>query len=83
MPFRRRSELVPGIDLPDRWARVLRERFEQAAQGLEGEARVIVVGCDHAARVATMEIPGVAAVSLPSEQALRYRKGFRVEPQLR
>jgi quinol-cytochrome oxidoreductase complex cytochrome b subunit/coenzyme F420-reducing hydrogenase delta subunit len=44
-PFRRHSELVPGIDLPDLPASLLREQLLQAAEPLQGSRRVIVFGC--------------------------------------
>ncbi len=73
-PFRRASELVPGIDLPDRPLRALRERVEATAAKLTGEARVMVFGCDHAAAVESLgESLGserVGAISLPCVAAL-------------
>jgi len=70
MPFRRRSELVPGIDLPQLSARELRRRLEQVSAGLQGESRVIVIGCDHAAKVESLGGESVAGVSLPCIAAL-------------
>ena len=44
-PFRRHSELVPGIDLPDLPAARLREAIIAKSQELEGRARIMVFGC--------------------------------------
>ena len=70
MPFRRRSDLVPGIDLPQFSAQALRQRLEQASAGLKSDARVLLIGCDHGAKVETLDIDGVAGVSLPCIAAL-------------
>jgi coenzyme F420-reducing hydrogenase delta subunit len=64
-PFRRRSDLVPGIELPSLPVRVLRERTLEAAAGLSGEARVLVYSCRHGADVSGLEAAGVAAITLP------------------
>ena len=45
-PYRRRSELVPGIDLPRLPVAEIRRRTLEAAASLEGDARVIVYGCE-------------------------------------
>lgn len=44
-PFRRRSELVPGIDLPDHSMAQLRETIVAASQKLQGQQRVLVFSC--------------------------------------
>jgi ferredoxin/coenzyme F420-reducing hydrogenase delta subunit len=44
-PFRRHSELVPGIDLPELSAASLRENLVQAAESLSGPRRIMVFGC--------------------------------------
>jgi ferredoxin/coenzyme F420-reducing hydrogenase delta subunit len=44
-PFRRHSELVPGIDMPDLPAAQLREAILSQSKGLEGEGRIMVFGC--------------------------------------
>jgi ferredoxin/coenzyme F420-reducing hydrogenase delta subunit len=44
-PFRRHTELVPGIDLPDLSAATLREQILKAASGLEGDRRIMVFVC--------------------------------------
>ena len=69
-PFRRASALVPGIDLPDRSLRALRDELEAVAARLAGEAKVIVFGCDHAAPVGRLAAKGVGTLSLPCIAAL-------------
>ncbi|MDX1709859.1 MAG: cytochrome b N-terminal domain-containing protein [Rhodovibrionaceae bacterium] len=69
MPFRRMSELSPGIDLPDRSIAQLRAATEEAAAGLKGDSRLIVFGCDYGAaphlrNQGTGEEDEVALVSL-------------------
>jgi ferredoxin/coenzyme F420-reducing hydrogenase delta subunit len=49
-PFRRHTELLPGIDLPDLPAAALREAIQQAAAELEGSQRILVFGCREDAR---------------------------------
>ncbi len=48
-PFRRTSDLVTGIDLPDLPLRQLREQVVEIAAGLEGDARVLTIGCAYGA----------------------------------
>jgi len=69
-PFRRASDLVPGIDLSERPLRALRARIEAESAGLAGEARVMVFGCDHAAAVDALRSERIGAVSLPCIAAL-------------
>ena len=45
MPFRSRSELIPGIDLPDLSAAQIRTLVNNAAAGLEGEQRILIITC--------------------------------------
>ena len=45
MPFRRASELSPGIDLPDLSIALLRECVEAEGARLAGRGRVMVFGC--------------------------------------
>jgi quinol-cytochrome oxidoreductase complex cytochrome b subunit/coenzyme F420-reducing hydrogenase delta subunit/ferredoxin len=48
-PFRVHSELVPGIDLPDQPAAGLRDAIHEAAGGMSGAGRILVVGCEGSA----------------------------------
>ncbi len=63
-PFRRATDLLPGIDLPDYRLRDLRARLEEKAAGLSGRGRVVIFGCDHAVQVERLDRPDVAALSL-------------------
>lgn len=47
IPFRRRSALVPGIDLGERPLADLRDEIEAIMARLSGRPRVLVVGCRH------------------------------------
>jgi len=69
-PFRRASDLIPGIDLPDRSLRAVRDEVEAAAAGLSGKSRVIVFGCDHAVPASRLASSGIGTVSLPCIAAL-------------
>jgi coenzyme F420-reducing hydrogenase delta subunit/NAD-dependent dihydropyrimidine dehydrogenase PreA subunit len=64
-PFRRNSELVPGIDLPDLGIQALRDKTLSAMATLSGNARVVVCGCVHGARLEQLRGPDVAVVELP------------------
>ena len=62
-PFRRRTELIPGIDLPDLTLARLRDGVERAAARLEGNGRIIVFGC--ASGVPLDGLPAGTAASVP------------------
>lgn len=51
IPFRRRSALIPGIDLGDRPLATVRDEIEAIAARLGGRPRVIAIGCEHGARL--------------------------------
>ncbi|MCP4329649.1 MAG: hydrogenase iron-sulfur subunit [Alphaproteobacteria bacterium] len=70
MPFRRRGELIPGIELAERPVAGLRREVEAAAEGLSGDHRVLVVGCDHGVAIGGLRLANVAAVRLPCIGAL-------------
>jgi ferredoxin/coenzyme F420-reducing hydrogenase delta subunit len=69
-PFRRATALVPGIDLPHRPLRDLRDEIERRTAGLTGKSRVLLVGCDHGGNLAAFADDGRIAVSLPCTAAL-------------
>ncbi len=64
MPFRRLSDLSPGIDLPDWTISSLRERTEQQALGLTGNTRIMVFGCDHGPALKSVASATVGVVPL-------------------
>ena len=63
-PFRRASDLTPGIDLPEHPIADVRERTEQAAAKLSGQGRIIVFDCEHALDTAKLGIANAASVEL-------------------
>ncbi len=63
-PYRRKSELSPGIDLPGLPIRELREQAVEAAARLTGDARVIVYRCDVGPDLARLGSSGVEVLSL-------------------
>ncbi len=65
MPFRRATELVPGIDLPDLALRELRDRVDAAAAALTAGPRIVVFGCAHGVDPESLSGPAVAAIRLP------------------
>ena len=64
-PFRRTSELIPGIDLPDMGIQALRDNTLAATENLSGNTRVVVYGCAHGARLEQLRGPDVAVIELP------------------
>lgn len=63
-PFRRTSELVPGIDMPDHGMQALRDKVLAAAAKLSGETRVLVFGCKNGPDLQRLNGSSVAAVEL-------------------
>jgi quinol-cytochrome oxidoreductase complex cytochrome b subunit/NAD-dependent dihydropyrimidine dehydrogenase PreA subunit/coenzyme F420-reducing hydrogenase delta subunit len=64
MPFRRATELVPGIDLPELSMATLRDQIDGATVGLARAPRIMLFGCVHGVEVAAVRGPQVAALSL-------------------
>jgi ferredoxin/coenzyme F420-reducing hydrogenase delta subunit len=69
-PFRRASELIPGIDLPQRPLRVLRQELEAAVAGLQGKTRIVIFTCDPGGDLAMLRTDSRAAVGVPCIAAL-------------
>jgi len=65
MPFRRRSDLVPGIDLPGLTAASLRDKIHAASAKISGHDRVLLIGCDHGIKSRKLATANRAAVDLP------------------
>jgi ferredoxin/coenzyme F420-reducing hydrogenase delta subunit len=63
-PFRSAAELVSGIDMPQLPVGQLRSRLKAQIARLKGEAKVVVVGCDHGADLRALQAPDTAVVSL-------------------
>jgi ferredoxin len=64
-PFRTKSELSPGIELPDDSIKVLRERTMAASNSLTGDDRVLVYGCQNSLNPAALANRDVAVVTMP------------------
>ena len=64
-PFRRRSDLIPGIELPDRTVAALRDAVEDQARAPGGNDRLLVVGCEYGVDVTALRDDRTGAVSLP------------------
>ena len=64
-PFRRRSELIPGIELPDFPMTKLREDVIHVMAGTGGPARVLVIACTSGNRAASVQADGIGMVSMP------------------
>lgn len=60
-PFRRSGDLVTGIDLPDYPLAKLRADVIEAANGIDGEGRVLTLACQHGAAAA----PTAGRLALP------------------
>jgi ferredoxin/coenzyme F420-reducing hydrogenase delta subunit len=69
-PFRRTSELAPGIDLPDMDLQTLRDKTLSATKKLSGNSRIVVYGCAHGVHLDRLSAPDVATVELPCVAAL-------------
>ena len=65
MPFRRRSDLVPGIDLPALTAAQLRDKLHAASAKMTGDARIMLIGCEHGIRSKKLAGESRAGVDLP------------------
>ena len=65
-PFRQRSLLSPGIDLPELPIAALREQAIDVSGAIEGPARIMVFGCRHGVRLDLVggEV-GVGVMALP------------------
>ncbi len=63
-PFRARSELVPGIDLPDWSAAMLRESIRENAAKLSGDNRVMAFACRGSTALLQLSRAGKAVVEV-------------------
>ncbi|MCP4048998.1 MAG: hydrogenase iron-sulfur subunit, partial [Gammaproteobacteria bacterium] len=63
-PFRTRSALSAGIDLPDQAVNVIRDLVTAATQGLEGSSRLLIFGCEGSHDLDTFIDRETALVSL-------------------
>lgn len=63
-PYRRRAELVSGIELPNLMVKEIREKTLEVAAPLTGNDRVIVYGCEPGSALEQIAGSGVATVRL-------------------
>ena len=63
-PFRSAARLVTGIDMPHSPIDALRRRLEHELAALPASTRLVVIGCDQGARVATLASADTACFSL-------------------
>jgi quinol-cytochrome oxidoreductase complex cytochrome b subunit/coenzyme F420-reducing hydrogenase delta subunit len=65
-PFRRKSDLIAGIELPDEFSMAsLRARIETACQGDGDRPRIAVFGCNHGIAATRLSQRGYAVVTQP------------------
>ena len=64
-PFRSEADYVSGIEMPSLPISGLRAAMTNDLAKLEGDARVMVFGCDNAADIEKLRSKGVAVMSLP------------------
>jgi quinol-cytochrome oxidoreductase complex cytochrome b subunit/coenzyme F420-reducing hydrogenase delta subunit len=64
-PFRRRSALKAGIEIPELPLLALREQSLSQCQNLEGNDRVVVYGCGHGPDLSAVAGASVAVIELP------------------
>jgi coenzyme F420-reducing hydrogenase delta subunit/ferredoxin len=70
MPFRRRSALVPGIELPDLTAMALRDKLNESAVEEVSGPRIAVIGCESTPFPDGQPGAGVSLIRLPCIAAL-------------
>jgi ferredoxin len=63
-PFRQASALVPGIDLPDLSALLLRQQIEEASGRLQGDQRVLLFSCDGSNDLQSLDDGQTAVIAL-------------------
>jgi coenzyme F420-reducing hydrogenase delta subunit/ferredoxin len=63
-PFRSRSALIPGIDLPNRSAADIRQDIIDQAEPIAGEQRILVFGCRDAQQTEKFRRAGANVVTV-------------------
>jgi quinol-cytochrome oxidoreductase complex cytochrome b subunit/coenzyme F420-reducing hydrogenase delta subunit len=63
-PFRSKSDLIPGIDLPHATAASLRTEIHALSERMSGDDRVIVVSCDGSASTKGLDDAATATLSV-------------------
>jgi coenzyme F420-reducing hydrogenase delta subunit/NAD-dependent dihydropyrimidine dehydrogenase PreA subunit len=64
-PFRRTTDLVPGIDLPGKGMRALREKTLATTEQLSNTARILVYGCEHGPDLKKLGNNQIGVITLP------------------
>jgi len=64
-PFRTKSELSPGIELPTDTIKELKEKTIKVSESLTGNSRIIVYGCQNGMDPAEMADTDVGVVTMP------------------
>lgn len=64
-PFRTRSDLSPGIELPHHQISELRDKTIAATAGLQGNGRVVIYGCDCSLAPEEIRDESCAVVTMP------------------
>lgn len=64
-PHRRKSALIPGIDLDHLPIRDIREQVIEASARLRGDDRVLVFGCNTSPKADQLQGEGVAVIKMP------------------
>ncbi|HEY5702326.1 MAG TPA: cytochrome b N-terminal domain-containing protein [Gammaproteobacteria bacterium] len=65
MPFRRKSELVPGIELPDFSVNQLRDNIINATENMKDRNNIIVFTCNYGPEANIINIPNTTVLSIP------------------
>jgi quinol-cytochrome oxidoreductase complex cytochrome b subunit/coenzyme F420-reducing hydrogenase delta subunit len=63
-PFRRMSELIPGIDLPDRSMAAIRADVDREGLRIKGMSRIMIFGCVNAAIAEQFRSESIGVVPL-------------------
>lgn len=63
-PFRRASDLVSGIDLPDNTVVELRSKIEKICENFEGNNRILMFGCNHGVSMTGLDKDNVRNIQL-------------------
>lgn len=64
-PYRGEAQYISGIEMPSMQMSALRTAMKEAISKLEGEVRIMLIGCDNAANVGLLRSRDVAVFSLP------------------
>ncbi len=64
-PFRKKNELlVTGIDMPQMPINEIRDHMDTAIAKLEGDSKIIILGCDNARDISDLDSSGMQTISL-------------------